>query len=191
MRFTEDEKMQDTKTNMRKCSEVQGLKIFGLQVEENKKDCKSKSKYTQEIKSNYVGRQSYASFGSKPATTLSDWSKQKFSQPMPLRMTFVPLPNLFTDMNLKAIGKIAGITIQQKPMLDWFMPMWENMCKVMNLPCNRTGKGCGYNDDCRWDQTCESTTDAKGYKCISGQSVEFEQKLRHPVADVSKYMVTV
>lgn len=61
------------------------------------------------VLSSIVFREVVSTFGAMPSNTLASWHKQNFTKPVPIKMDFVPIVELFTEQNIAYMSKMTGI----------------------------------------------------------------------------------
>ncbi len=175
-RYDRNEAMKTTEEEMQECTKSSLNLFFGLVNT-------ASSKCTKEIESKNTrwtreySRQYITSFGSAPKTDLISWANQKFDAPIPVRMTLDPIVNLFRGVfmdNLKD-GK-QSLKIEYKKILAWLLPKYLKYCEdhkseLKIATCDVTNlktKGCGWNDDCQFDQKCKNDqSNSAGYVCTN------------------------
>ena len=139
--------------------------------EESGNNCTSLENAGESMIFKNIQREQIISYGSKPSNSLIDWANQEFDSPVPIKMTLVPIIDLFHrdfmqhDIELKDMDYAAT--------REWMRPLYENYCEDMKADlgielCKPNDvKRCGYNDNCNPAYEDCVQTAVNDYKCIT------------------------
>ena len=144
--FSSSVKKKFNKDKIKECEYVTGMKVFGLQVEENNSDCSSEDQQQLYESGDSKIETSEITKGSVPHDTLNDWAQQEFVA-VPLTYQLAPIVNLFKENYL-------GKKVSVEKISKWFLPLYFDYCKSMyGSPCTEE-TGCGFDDKCPADTDC-------------------------------------
>ena len=146
-KYSEITRRRFTTQTLEACNQVSGSKVFGIQIEKDKKQCSS----SDQDKLKELGRNNVEEViitkGSRP-TDIKNWVKQEFT-PNPLQFQLSPIVNLFTDKHL------AGIVPDSFTIRKWFLPLYYDYCRTFGIESEcLQKKGCGYDDLCPLNTIC-------------------------------------
>ena len=158
-RYSGNVRRQFNSDTLRACSNVQGSKIFGIQIEKDNSKCSNSDKLRLDTMSRDNVEEIIITKGSRP-TDIKNWVTQSFT-PVPLQFQLSPIVNLFTKTNLQR-NKISATDNEILNFKKWFLPMYWDYCKMVGVPC-QPPTGCGYDDVCPIDTIC--TGSGRTQKC--------------------------
>lgn len=164
-RYSQRERSQADKNDLKNCNTLAGAKVFGLQMEQSHFHCNNTELLANDIDSETVERMIVTTHGSFVANSLADWSKQVIGlvqaetfSPRVIRRELKPILQLFEDKNFKENTMLNITNIK-----EWMEPLMANYCGIFELDCNKTG--CGIDDNCTADQWC--VQDDNGFECVN------------------------
>ena len=172
-RYTREQAMKTTLEDMKDCTSESLSLFFGLVKSQSSKCTKTSESSTSTLYNEY-SKQYITTYGSAPDKDLISWSKQKFDSPLPIRMTLDPIVNLFREVFMSRVKDEKKNPLKYKDIIVWLLPKYIDYCKdnkdklgvgsceVADLKA----KGCGWNDDCEFDQKCKNDkSKPEGYIC--------------------------
>ena len=81
--------------------------------------------------------------------------------PTPIQMKLVPIVALFKPENLAKINS----TIDSTYFMTWLLPLYYNICEIMDYGCGGDEQLCGISDDCAFGEEC--VQNSRHYICQS------------------------
>lgn len=153
-RFTASESQFMDKKKIIDCTKKFAKFSFFASYSTNSSNCNSKTGANETMDSKFLTREDVSTDGSKPNSDFTTWANQDFDNTVPIHMRLTPILTLFTQENLDKIDK----NISANHLMSWFVPMFLNLCKVMNYGCDKQVKGiCGISDACEFGEQCMQT----------------------------------
>ena len=164
-RYSAYERSTADDNELKDCTTMAGVKIFGLQTGDDSVNCDQEELMNKYLNSSTVERSVITTYGSFIAETLGDWSKQVVSlvqagsfNPRVIRRDLRSILHLFNNKNFKDVNV--------SHLFDWMSEMMEKYCQVFNISCNDSG--CGIDDTCTPDQWCipKDGNNDGDYQCV-------------------------
>ena len=156
-------------SKLKDCSSKQGLKIFGIQLEDDNNRCTATDEDMVTKTGSSWSNKIVTSAGSYPEGSLSKWvaAIKGGIGLAPLNHELHPITELLSD----DIITQQKITINGKKVTgikSWMDQLYTNFCHTMGMEDQCILKrGCGYTDNCKYNEECVNS--GTEWKCQPGK----------------------
>ena len=188
-RYSRERFRQATEDTIEKCNKHR-LAYFYVK-EQSEDNCTSLENEGESMIFNSIQKEQIISYGSKPSDSLTDWANQEFESPVPIKMTLVPIIDLF-DANFMGIDDDLR-DLDYRSVKGWMTDLYASYCEDvksdLGIELCKPGdvQRCGYNDKCNPAyEDCVQTSDIE-YKCVTKVTKEYiEIKVREAMDSIER-----